>query len=1238
VFPETGGVVEIEAEAVASNIVRNIGGQDYAWTNAAGIPGASGSYMEALPNNNINQNTSWLGVSPEMQYTVNFNVAGQHYVWIRGYGQSPDDDSVHIGYNGSTNTAAAMSLTTSGAWQWSTNRTGFTTRGTINASTGIQTLNVWMREDGMRLDKILLTTNLNFRASLGNCFHIPGNAEVNGITMRSPTDVIQSNTAVFLYTGNQDSGAGGNPGNQLQTGSTIFYKHSTNTTWTALPMFFYASAGNNKYYSNSIPANIFSAGDVVQYYFRIPYSDHLTTFIGGNNVKYEIEADAQDNPFSFTVLPQLQPSGPVEAITQGAGPDKLKAQVFANSGHIQVIGQALDGSELAVTNTYLPALATIAGNSYLVGPVLSATQVVNGVELRQALWTTSVVARLTFPHQGVVRYEVVDWGGLTPSATTVMGASDAGEHFYGFGEKFNDLDQAGKKTHIITDDPPGSPKGDKSYKVAPWFLSTRGYGFHFDSTAESYFDMRATAADRFIVNNLFGGLKYNVVWGPKLTDALTRYTGYTGRPQMSPPWAFAPWMSSDRWSTGGEVRYVLTKYRERGIPGSVFVFDSPWEIGYNDFAWNMTQFGNGGTFESLFYPGFSSVTDMMTFLRTNGWKAVCWMTPFINTNSQCCGEVPGQNLGPSANYAEGAASNYFVRASQGGPPFVTNWWKGTGSPVDYTNPDGALWIRRQLSNLVAQSGGVIGGFKTDDGESGNPPGSYIPKSAVYFDGRTGAEMQNGYAVEYHKTIWNVLGTNGVLFARSGFTGSQAYPGYWAGDNEPNFGQENGLQSVIVAGLSAAVCGYSTWSHDIGGYQNTAFSSALTNLFMRWTQFGAFSPLMQMHRKTDSALASYYPWGYGADALTNYQFFAKLHTALFPYIYSYATEASTNGLPIMRPLVLMNQTDANTYGVKHTYLFGNELLVAPVITNVASTRQVYLPVGTWFDFFTNVRYAGGQNILWTNANQSQMPLFVRQGAIIPLISTNVQTLCDAAYVANPGIATMTGALEFMVYPTTNSSFSVYDGTTLSCQSNGTVITATLNSEARPVVLRFFAPLPAGVERDGIRQVRYTNATDFAASGFGWFYDSSGFVNVKFNHPGGISQIAFSPDSLGDGVPDSWRAAHFGTPVTTNASSCAACDPDGDGLSNLQEYLAGTAPLDPSSVLRVSSASRGGNGITIGFATVLGIRNYGVEYITDLATGTWQVLTDGIVGTGALLPIVDSDAAALPARFYRVRLLP
>jgi hypothetical protein len=299
--------------------------------------------------------------------------------------------------------------------------------------------------------------------------------------------------------------------------------------------------------------------------------------------------------------------------------------------------------------------------------------------------------------------------------------------------------------------------------------------------------------------------------------------------------------------------------------------------------------------------------------------------------------------------------------------------------------------------------------------------------------------------------------------------------------------------------------------------------------------------------------------------------------------------------------------------------------------------VYLPQGNWFDFFSNIKYSGAQTIIWTNANQSQMPLFVREGAIIPMISTNVQTLADSNYVSNAGVTTMDNSLQFLVYPTTNSIFTVYDGTSLSCQSNGTVISMTLNSISRPVLLRFFTSQPVGVEHDGVRLPQMTNAISFATAALGWFYDAAGFLNVKFSHTGGTTVITAAPDSVGDGISDSWRQTQFGAATATNSVSCATCDPDGDGSNNLQEYLAGTAPQDSASFLHVNNAANIGNDVAISFGTVPGL-SYQIEYSSNLLSGNWSVLTSGIAGTGGILPIVDSNAASLTERFYRVGIIP
>lgn len=804
----------------------------------------------------------------------------------------------------------------------------------------------------------------------------------------------------------------------------------------------------------------------------------------------------------------LQPSGPFLSVDAGS----LQARIYQNTGHIEIAGPDLAGNARANAIHFAPPAVQTGQGSVSLTAVVSSSPVPQGLQLKQKAGSATVTTQLTFPHEGVMRYEVIDWGGLTPTASALAAPSDGNEHFYGFGEKFDAIDQAGKRVHILTFDDPGVKK-EHAYKVSPWFISTRGYGLHFDSSAESFFDMRAGAGDRFVITNLFPTLRFNVVYGPKLTDVLSRYTGYTGRPPLPPPWAFGVWISSDVWRSGGEVRYAVTQFRNRGIPVSGFVFDSPWETAYNDFQFNMTQFGADATIDNTHFAGFASLRDMMVFLQTNGLKVICWMAPFVNTSSNNEG-VPGQNLGKASNYDSGASQNFFVRSSAGGPPLVVPWWKGKGSPIDFTNPAARQWITTQLRNLVAASavplldGGTepaIAAFKTDDGESSNGPNTYIPVTAHYADGRTGIEMRNAYCLEYHRAIWNVLGKDGLLFARSGFVGSHAFPSSWAGDNEPNFG-DNGLPSVIVAGQSAAMSGYAIWGHDTGGYQDTNFSVSPPNLLMRWTQFGCFSPIMQMHRQVTKEMQ--YPWRFGDAALNNYRFFAKLHTQLFPYIYTYASLASSTGLPIIRPLVLLDQSDPNTFNIGHTYHFGNEFLVAPMITPNANSRQIYLPAGNWIDFWSNVRHAGGQNIQWNNLDQAQFPLFVRDGAVIPMLLNDADSLCDANYINNASVKARGDGLLFLIFPAGSSGFTVYDGTTAQCTHTGAGTTLTLSSAARSIQLQVFTSTPATVTWDGAALTMFTSQAQFSAGSDGWVVGAQpGFILIKFQHAGGNTTVQF-----------------------------------------------------------------------------------------------------------------------------------
>lgn len=947
----------------------------------------------------------------------------------------------------------------------------------------------------------------------GNAWHIPDAAEPGIGAMRAPASVTAGDS-VLVYTGNQFAGAGGNPGNQMQTGSALLYRVGGGA-WSEVPMGFHSQSGNNKYYRAAIEPAALAPGDRVEYYFRLAYSDHLTTFVhasgGGSATSADPEA-ARAAPFHFLVAPDLAPAGGSMALAAGAGYQARAHQ----SGHLALAGPGVAG-DLVVP--VAPAAVRLAGRWVLLAdPEL--TPAGDAIELRYSIDGRAIAARVTAPAEGVLRYQVIDWDGPPPDRVEIQLAAAPGEHFYGLGEKFDRLDQAGKVARILAVDAPGA-KGDRSYKVAPWFVSSRGYGFRLDSPAESSFDLAAAHADRVAVATAYPRLAWELVGGPTPAAALARYTAATGRPALPPPWAFAPWLSSDHWRTGGEVRYAVTRYRELGIPGSVFVFDSPWEVSYNDFRWNQTQFAAGGTYEGARFDGFASPREMMDFLRAHGFRVVLWLTPFVNLESNDEG-VPGQETGRSGLYDEAAAAGYLVEDASG-DPLVVEWWKGRGSPIDFSDPAARAWYQEHLRRLVDESGGVVGGFKADDGES-----DFIPLGARYADGSTGAEMRNGFSVAYQEATWQVLGEEGVLLARSGFSGAQAFPGHWAGDNEPNFSRENGLAGVVVAGLSAAMSGYAVWGHDVGGYQTTNGVEAPEDLFTRWAQFGAVSPIMQIHRKV--AGERQYPWSHGEAALEAYRRAAAIHVALFPTFYSYAAAAGRTGLPILRPLPLAFPGDESVAAVDDAFLVGEWLLAAPILVEGAREREVPLPAGTWYQLETGARVTGGGAVRWASDDPARFPLYVRAGAIVPMIDEPVDTLTPAGY-GDPALRHWSGALAARIYPdpAAPSRFELWDGGAIAAEVDGADLAIDLSSPApRRMTLRVLAREPAAVLVGGEELPRTEG------DGPGWRF-ADGFAIVTLDQPAGDTAVLLRGAAVDDPSDPEDPPAGCGCRATTSSGA-------------------------------------------------------------------------------------------------------
>ena len=319
-------------------------------------------------------------------------------------------------------------------------------------------------------------------AGIGNAWHIPINSHPSGQeSMRFPVEGIDAEIAVTLSSGNQFKGSG-TTGNQTQSGSALMIRKVGDAGWSALPVHFHSAQGNDKFFFSTIPANTFHAGELVQYYFKIDYTDRDTTFVHGTNSKSFAtanEAIAKAEPFSYAVRYPLEPKGPF--LSFNVGP--YQARIFQDTGHLAIVGPNLAGTPEATVVTLASPVIESGDRLFQFGRVLSSVVLADGLEVTQQLGTGQIRAELTLPFEGVMRYEVVDWSGLAPDWISISAPSNGEEHFYGFGEKFNALDQAGKVVDILTFDNPGN-KGDRSYKVAPWFMSTRGYGFHLELDGE----------------------------------------------------------------------------------------------------------------------------------------------------------------------------------------------------------------------------------------------------------------------------------------------------------------------------------------------------------------------------------------------------------------------------------------------------------------------------------------------------------------------------------------------------------------------------------------------------------------------------------------------------------------------------------------------------------------------------------------------------------------------------------
>ncbi|MGA7307055.1 MAG: TIM-barrel domain-containing protein, partial [Rhodothermales bacterium] len=401
----------------------------------------------------------------------------------------------------------------------------------------------------------------------------------------------------------------------------------------------------------------------------------------------------------------------------------------------------------------------------------------------------------------------------------------------------------------------------------------------------------------------------------------------------------------------------------------------------------------------------------------------------------------------------------FLVSDSSGKVLTTEWWKGEGGLVDFTNPDAVAWWYAQLDKTRAYGAKA---FKCDDGE-----GNFVP-DAVFHDGTPAYKMKNRYAALYDSVMQayvdDRLGGDGALITRSGYTGTQKYSFDWAGDNRSNFSFEDGLPTAILAGQNAALSGIALWGSDIAGY----FGYPDPELFIRWTQFATFSPFMQVHMTSNQG-----PWDFGPDALEIFRDFAKLRISLFPYLYEAVNEAARTGMPVIRPMVLAFQRDDRAAAARYQYLFGPDLLVAPMYQS-GTYRSVYLPEGEWVDWWNGSIFDGMQTIE-VHAPLAQIPLFVRSGAMLPLLPEDVDTLVPRSAKTDSSVVTMDDRRVIQIWPGTRGERRIWGDLSAVLERVGGIATLHIESRTRRKVevrlmyerpARFLRGVPAGaVEENG-----------------------------------------------------------------------------------------------------------------------------------------------------------------------------
>lgn len=503
----------------------------------------------------------------------------------------------------------------------------------------------------------------------------------------------------------------------------------------------------------------------------------------------------------------------------------------------------------------------------------------------------------------------------------------ADEMIFGCGESATGLNKAGQKVNLFVTDPQG-PETNQMYKPIPFFMSNRGYGMFMHTSAPVTCDFGATYIG---LNKMFMGdenLDLFVFFGePK--DILDEYTDLVGKPGMPPLWSFGTWMSRITYFSEKEGYDVAANIRKNKYPCDVIHFDTGWfDVDWQcDYKFSENRFQNP--------------QQMLKDLRSQGFHVCLWQLPYFTPKNRYFSELIEKDM--------------YVKNGNGELPYED-------VVLDFSNPETVKWYQDKLAGLLNIG---VSAIKVDFGEA-------APLNGIYASGKSGWYEHNLYPVRYDMAVSEItkkLHNENIMWARAAWAGSQRYPLHWGGDAATT---NTGLLGTLRAGLSFGLSGFSFWSHDMGGF----VKSTPEDLYCRWIPFGFLTSHTRAHGAPPTE-----PWLYDSKRVQDvFRKSAEMKYRLMPYVYAQAKECTEKGLPMLRALFVEFPDDPGAWKVDDEYLFGSQILVAPLLESGMTGRTVYLPEGKWIDYQTEKVYEGG----WHRIEAGSLPIImlVRDGSVLP----------------------------------------------------------------------------------------------------------------------------------------------------------------------------------------------------------------------------------------------------------------